>query len=126
MHIDHVAVWARDLETMRAFYTAVLGGTSGQRYENRTTGFRSYFVTLDEGARLELMHRPGLDSSSNDIVRGWAHIAIALGSRDAVDATVAELGRRGVTIAASPRVTGDGYYEAVVLDPEGNRIELTA
>jgi lactoylglutathione lyase len=126
MRIDHVAVWARDLEAMRAFYTAVLGGVSGQRYENPATGFVSYFISLGEGIRLELMHRPGLGPASTEVVPGWAHIALALGSRDAVDAMVAELGRRGVTIAASPRITGDGYYEAVVLDPEGNRIELTA
>jgi lactoylglutathione lyase len=32
----------------------------------------------------------------------------------------------GVAVLDGPRRTGDGYYESVVLDPEGNRIEITA
>jgi lactoylglutathione lyase len=124
MIIEHVAVWARGLESMRAFYEA-LGGLSGDLYENPVTGFRSYFVSFGEGARLELMHRPAMGAAPTDAPAGYAHIALALGSRDAVDATVSALRRRGGPIESDPRVTGDGYYEAVVLDPEGNRVELT-
>ena len=126
MTIEHVAVWVRDLEPMRAFYTEALGGVSGELYDNPATGFKSYFVSLGEGARLELMYRPGLRPSPTDIAAGYAHIALALGSRDAVDAAVAALRHRGVPIESEPRVTGDGYYEAVILDPERNRVELTA
>jgi lactoylglutathione lyase len=125
MIIEHVAVWVCDLEPMRAFYTEALGGVSGDLYENPATGLRSYFVSLGEGARLELMHRPALLPSPPDSCSGYAHIAVALGSRAAVDAAVAALRRRGVPIESEPRVTGDGYYEAVILDPEGNRVELT-
>jgi lactoylglutathione lyase len=110
---------------MRAFYTEALGGVSGDLYENPATGFRSYFVSFGEGARLELMHRPAPLPSPPEGSAGYAHIALALGSRDAVDATVAALRRRGVPIESDPRVTGDRYYEAVVLDPERNRVELT-
>ncbi len=123
--VDHVAVWVHDLEPMRAFYTEEFGGVSGDLYENPTTGFRSYFVSLGEGARLELMYRPGLRPSPTGAAAGYAHIALALGSRDAVDAAVAALRLRGVPIESEPRVTGDGYYEAGILDPEGNRVELT-
>ena len=125
MIVEHVAIWVRDLEPMRAFYTEALGGTNGDLYENPATGLRSYFVSLGAGARLELMYRPAPGPSPSDAVAGYAHIALALGSRDAVDATVAALRRRGVPIESEPRVTGDGYYEAVVLDPERNRVELT-
>lgn len=125
VRIDHVAVWVRDLEAMRAFYTEALGGASSERYQNPVTGFKSYFVSLGEGARLELMYRPGLLPSPADAAAGYAHIALALGSRDAVDGAVAALRRRGVPIDAESRVTGDGYYEAVILDPERNRVELT-
>jgi lactoylglutathione lyase len=125
MNVDHIALWVRDLEPMRAFYTEALGGVSGDLYENPVTGFRSYFVSLGEGARLELMYRPALRPSPTDAAAGYAHIALALGSRDAVDAAVVALRQRGVPIASEPRVTGDGYYEAVVLDPERNRVELT-
>ena len=125
MIVEHVAIWVRDLEPMRTFYTEALGGVCGHLYENPANGFRSYFVSLGEGARLELMYRPALGPSPTDAAAGFAHIPLALGSRDAVDATVAALRRRGVPIESEPRVTGDGYYEAVVLDPEGNRVELT-
>jgi lactoylglutathione lyase len=125
MNVEHVAVWVRDLEAMRAFYTEALGGVSGDLYENPATGFRSYFVSLGEGARLELMYRPAPRPSPNEAAAGYAHIALALGSRETVDATVAALRRRGVPIESEPRVTGDGYYEAVILDPERNRVELT-
>jgi lactoylglutathione lyase len=126
MIIEHVAIWVHALEPMRAFYTGALGGVSGDLYENPATGFRSYFVSFGEGARLELMHRPAPLPSQPDAVAGYAHIALALGGRDAVDAAVAALRGRGVPIESEPRVTGDGYYEAVVLDPERNRVELTA
>ena len=54
-----------------------------------------------------------------------AHIAIAVGSRDAVDRLVERMRTDGITIASEPRLTGDGYYEAVVIDSEGNLIEIT-
>jgi lactoylglutathione lyase len=125
MIIDHVAVWVRDLDRMRAFYTEALGGAAGDLYENPATGFKSYFVSLGDGARLELMFVPGLSLSPAEPAAGLAHVALALGSRDAVDVAVAALRRRGVPIESEPRATGDGYYEAVILDPERNRVELT-
>lgn len=122
--ITHVAIWVHDLEVMRGFYTNVLGGVSGPLYRNPATGFSSYFVAFGEGARLELMHRAGSEPSAL-APGGYGHVALALGSRAAVDETVADLRGGGVTIESEPRVTGDGYYEAVVLDPERNRVELT-
>lgn len=110
---------------MLRFYTEALGGVSGELYDNPATGFKSYFVSLGEGARLELMYRPGLGPPPAGVTAGYAHMALALGSRAAVDAAVVALRQRGVPIESEPRVTGDGYYEAVVLDPERNRIELT-
>lgn len=122
--IEHVAIWVSDLESMRSFYSEAFGATSGARYENPATGFTSYFVSLGRGPRLELMHLPGL-APRPTAATGFAHIALALGGRAAVDTMVATWRRRGMVVESSPRVTGDGYYEAVVLDPEGNRIELT-
>lgn len=121
--IEHVAIWVQDLEGLRAFYAGTLGGVSGRLYENRVTGFRSYFISLGDGPRLELMHQPGRPSSAP--TGGCAHIALALGSRAAVDEAVATLRHQGVVVESDPRMTGDGYYEAVILDPERNRIELT-
>lgn len=123
--IEHIGLWVRNLEIMRAFYADTLGGASGPLYENPTTGFTSYFIAFGEGARLELMHRPGFEPSPTPVLN-YGHIALALDSRVAVDDAVAELRRQGVPVESGPRVTGDGYYEAVVLDPEHNRVELTS
>ena len=126
MRLEHVAVWVADLERMRAFYVDVLGGHAGQRYHNTTTGFSSYFISFGEGSRIELMQRPGVGGNGNGVRLGYSHVALSLGSREAVDNHTAALRGRGVPVDSEPRLTGDGYYEAVILDPEGNRIELVA
>lgn len=127
LRIEHVALWARDLERMRAFYVEALGGRCGPMYENPRTGLRSYFVCFGDGARVELMSRPDVVVSGPSENRaGWAHVAFRVGSRDAVDRLVSDLETRGVAVVGRPRTTGDGYYEAVVEDPEGNPVELTA
>jgi len=126
LRIHHVALWVADLEGMRQFYVEALGGTSGPRYENPRTGFRSYFVALAD-CRLELMWQPGRGKSQPQADgTGFAHVALSAGSRAAVDACIAELRKLGVVVAGEPRVTGDGYYEAVIEDPEGNRVEIVA
>ena len=125
MRVEHVALWAVDLESVCAFYVEHLGATAGEPYVNEAKGFRSRFLSWDDGARLEVMHRvdlePGRDGSA-----GWAHVALSLGSEQAVDDAAARLAAAGVPVVDGPRRTGDGYYECVVLDPEGNRVELTA
>jgi lactoylglutathione lyase len=125
MRIEHVALWTDDLDGLRAFYEGPLGGRAGRRYER--AGFASYFLEFEGGARLELMQMPGIaprDRSLQDA--GWIHVAFTVGSRADVDRFTAELEAAGVPVVDGPRETGDGYYESVVLDPDGNRIELTA
>jgi lactoylglutathione lyase len=123
--LHHVGLWVRDLELMREFYLAVLGGSSGSLYENPRTGFRSYFISFDEGCQVELMFQPSRAAATLAAEGlGYAHIAVALGSPGAVEETVERLRGQGVQVVGGPRTTGDGYYEAVVEDPEGNRIEF--
>jgi lactoylglutathione lyase len=125
MTIEHVAVWVHDLERMRVFYETWFSATASAKYENPAKGFASYFLAFDGGARLEIMHRAVADSDARAAF-GYAHIAIGLGSREAVDELAATMAAEGVVVESGPRVTGDGSYEAVVLDPEGNRIEIVA
>jgi len=116
--IDHVAAWVTDLQRACAFYERWFQAKPGPMYSSTRRKFKSSFLTLGRGARLELMVSPG------ESVRP-AHVAFSLGSREAVDHLVEQMRTEGVPIAGEPRQTGDGYYEAVVLDSEGNLIEIT-
>ena len=126
MKIGHIALCVRDLEAMRTFYCNWFGGVAGGLYHNPRTGLRTYFLTFDGGARLELMQMPDALPHGGGPREGWAHLSFSLGSREAVDAATGRLRAAGCTGASGPRVTGDGYYESCILDPEGNRVELVA
>jgi lactoylglutathione lyase len=125
LRLHHVALWVDDLERMRDFFVTTLGGTSGPLYENPRKGFRSYFISFSDGPRIELMHQDGRNGVGGGVGGlGYAHVALSVDGRAAVDEGVALLRSRGVRVVSEPRVTGDGYYEAVLEDPEGNRIEF--
>ncbi len=125
IQIDHTALYVSDLEGMRSFYERYFGAQANDRYHNPKTGLTTYFLTLGEGSRLELMTCPGLRHDDRQPPQaGYAHLALSLGSRDAVDRLTARLLGDGFEVLSYPRVTGDGYYESCVLDPEGNRLEL--
>jgi lactoylglutathione lyase len=126
MRIEHVAIWTRDLERLRSFYETYFHASAGPRYVNERKHFSSYFLRFAEGARLELMTRPDLgDGSADGPPVGYAHLAVSVGSPEAVDALAERLRREGHPVVDGPRWTGDGYYECVVVDPEGNRVEIT-
>lgn len=126
MRIEHVAIWVNDLEKIKNFYLTYFDCTSGARYENPVKGFSSYFIRFDGGARIELMNSKDMESQHREVLSGWTHIAVEVGNASDVDVLTARMEQDGYVVAGYPRVTGDGYYESVVLDPEGNRIELVA
>lgn len=126
LRIEHVAIWTNDLEALKTFYCEVMGGKSGPMYHNSGTGFMSYFVSIGDGARIELMTKPRLSDSPDGAAVGYAHLAFALDDEDAVDNMLKVLEMKGVKVVGAPRMTGDGYYECIVTDPDGNRIELVA
>lgn len=116
MMIEHAALYTLDLERARAFYETYFDGTAGKLYHNPETGLQTYFISFADGARLELMTRPELEEGERSRRwTGWTHLAFKAGTRENVDALTERL-----------RVTGDGYYESCVLDPDGNTIEIVA
>lgn len=127
--LEHVAIWTADIDRLTGFYARYFGATPGARYVNASRGFESRFLSFDGGARLELMRSARLSSVAQEPGaqrHGLTHIAISVGSEARVDVLAGELQADGYTLLDGPRRTGDGYYEAVVLDPDGNRVEVTA
>lgn len=126
MHIEHIAIWADDLEAIKNFYCRYFGATAGAMYFNPKKNFRSYFLTFTSGARLEVMSSPAIAPGEHrGMTAGYAHLAMSAGSAEAVNALTERLRADGFVVAGEPRTTGDGYYESVILDPEGNHIEIT-
>ena len=127
MQLTHIALYVRDLEGMKDFYVRYFNAQANQKYHNPKTGLQTYFLSFGSGARLELMTRPDLvEQEQSALAYGYIHIAFQLGSREAVDALTGMLAQAGCPILSGPRVTGDGYYEVSLQDPEGNLLELVA
>jgi lactoylglutathione lyase len=129
MKIEHIALWTRNLEEMKDFYVEFFQGEANEKYVNPKTGFESYFITFDAGARLEIMRKAGIPENRNDVdeqYTGYIHLAIATESRARVDELTERLRVRGYRVVSEARETGDGYYESCVLDPDENRIEIIA
>lgn len=128
MKIEHIAIWVKDLEKMKAFYEIYFGGKANEKYRNEKKGFESYFISFDSGARLELMQMLQIPDSKNDIYEqfiGLIHLAISVDSVEDVNTLTEKLRNDAYEIVGEPRWTGDGYYESVIFDPEYNRIEIT-
>ncbi|ASW73523.1 hypothetical protein IQ37_11125 [Chryseobacterium piperi] len=129
MKIEHIALWCHNLKLMQRFYIDYFEMVSNEKYENPAKGFASYFLSFKENSfvRLELMHRPDIMDNDNTrgMIMGYAHLAISVGSKEKVDALTSRLRHDGFHIIGEPRTTGDGYYESIVGDPEGNWIEIT-
>jgi len=127
LKIDHIGLWTADLERLKDFYQKYFKTRSGEKYHNPNKDFKSYFLIFSDGSRLEIMTKPGLlKAGPKDECLGYVHLAIKLGSKSAVDQLTDLLKRDGVEIFSEPRTTGDGYYESVIIDPDGNLVELVA
>ena len=126
MRIEHVAMYVNSLKEARDFFVRYFGAVSNEGYHNKKTDFRSYFLTFEDGARLELMNRPGMEDPEKTGARtGYIHLAFSAGSREAVDALTYRLRADGYEFLSGPRVSVDGYFDSCVLGPEGNQIEIT-
>ena len=126
MRIEHIAMYVNDLEAARDFFVKYLDGQSNNGYHNQKTGFRSYFISFDDGTRLEIMTKPEITDHDKPLNRtGYAHIAFSVGNKEKVDELTEKLRSAGYEVVSDPRTTGDGYYESCVVAIEGNQIEIT-
>lgn len=125
MKINHIAMYVNNLERTRNFYEKYFNATSNEKYHNKKTDLETYFLTFDDNSRLEIMTRPEIVESKKFMCSsGYSHIAISVGSKEKVDTLTAQLKEDGFRVISMPRVTGDGYYESIVLDYENNQIEI--
>lgn len=126
MRIEHIALYVNDIEDARQFFVKYFGATSNDGYHNLQTDFRSYFLSFEKGARLEIMNKPNMSDLPKEINRtGYTHIAFSVGSKETVDTLTAELKADGYEVISGPRTTGDGYYESCIIALEDNQIEIT-
>ena len=126
MKLEHVALWVKDLEGAKDFFIKYFGAFPNEGHHNEKTGFRSYFLSFDDGARLEIMSSPLFEESEKSVYRSaYAHVAISLGSKEAVDELSERFKADGFKILSGPRTTGDGYYESAIIGFEGNVVEIT-
>lgn len=126
MRINHLALWVNNIECMKDYYVKFFQGKAGEKYTNEKKGFSSYFISFDSGARLEIMSKKDVHfNEPNEYTKGYAHIAISVGSKEKVDTLTEKIRYAGYEVTSETRTTGDGYYESCVVDPEGNLIEIT-
>lgn len=126
MRIEHVAMYVNDLEGTKEFFIKYFHAVSNKKYHNQVTGFSSYFLSFDSGARLEIMKKPVMEDEKKTLTRtGYIHLAFSLGSKEAVDKLTGILKADGYEVLSGPRTTGDGYYESCIVGIEGNQIEIT-
>ena len=126
MKIEHIAMYVQDLEKTRDFFVKYFAAKSNAMYHNTNTDFKSYFLSFDDGARLEIMQKPGVEAQTENQMRtGFIHMAISVGSKEQVDKLTETLKQDGYMVTSGPRTTGDGYYESCVVAVEGNLIEIT-
>jgi lactoylglutathione lyase len=125
MTVSHIAIWTLDIEKSKSFYCGWFGAKAGSLYANDTTGFKSYFLDFGDSCKLELMSTPELVDMDPKRVFGLAHFAIATGSAEKVDSLTKALRDQEFEVISEPRTTGDGYYESVIADPDGNFVEIT-
>ena len=126
MRIEHIAMYVNDLDAARDFFIRYFNAKSNEGYHNKTTDFRSFFLSFDDGTRLEIMNKPIMQDSEKALARtGYVHIAFSLGGKAAVDTLTELLNHDGYDVISGPRTTGDGYYESCIIGIEGNQIEIT-
>ncbi len=129
MKIEHIAIWTHQLEVLKNYYMEWFLGIPGPKYTNRLKNYESYFLRFQGETRIEIMQRPDIPANLNDSLiqqyTGFIHLAFEAESVEAVSDLAEKMKSAGLPILDGPRRTGDGYFEFVTADPDGNRIEVT-
>lgn len=127
MKINHLAIYTKDLEKSKEFYEKYFNAKSNEKYHNPKTGLQTYFLSFpDSDVRLEIMTRPELSEREDKVMNcGFIHVAFSVGNKENVDSLTKRLVEDGFECLSGPRTTGDGYYESVVVDLDGNLLEIT-
>ena len=126
MKIEHIAMYVNNLENAKNFFVKYFGAKANKLYHNKSTNFKSYFLSFDDGARLEIMTKPIMEDTEKTVNRtGYIHISFGVGSKEKVDVLTKQLKNAGYEVISGPRTTGDGYYESCIMALEGNQIEIT-
>lgn len=126
MKIEHIAMYVNNLENAKNFFVKYFGAKANKLYHNKSTNFKSYFLSFDDGARLEIMTKPIMEDTKKTVNRtGYIHISFSVGSKEKVDVLTKQLKNAGYEVISGPRTTGDGYYESCIMALEGNQIEIT-
>ncbi|RDU22642.1 VOC family protein [Anaerosacchariphilus polymeriproducens] len=127
MQVNHIALYVNDLEAMKDFYIKYFGASANSKYHNVKTGLQTYFLSFEDGTRIEIMNKPNVTQKEGTLERcGYIHVAFSVGNQEKVDELTETLKDDGYQVISGPRTTGDGYYESCILDPEQNMIEIVA
>lgn len=119
-------MYVNNLENAKNFFVKYFGAKANELYHNKSTNFKSYFLSFDDGVRLEIMAKPIMEDTEKTVNRtGYIHIALSVGSKEKVDVLTKQLKNAGYEVISGPRTTGDGYYESCIMALEGNQIEIT-
>ena len=128
MTIDHLAIFTPCIEKLISYYTRYFDAVPGSFYINEKKKFRSCFLSFESGARIEIMEMEGIPDNANDTLvkqhKGLVHLAFGAENPGRVNDLARQLEQDGYRIIDGPRITGDGYYEFVTFDPDGNRLEV--
>lgn len=126
MRIEHIAMYVNDLEKTKEFFIKYFNAIPNKGYHNQKTDFRSYFLSFDNGARLEIMNKSQMEDAEKTLTRtGLIHVAFSVGSKEGVNELTEKIRKDGYSVISGPRTTGDGYYESCIIGIEGNQIEIT-
>ena len=126
MTIEHIAIFTGNAERLRIFYEKYFGGKSGPKYFNIETGLKSYTLTFEGNAKLEIMQKPDINTDRPEACRGFSHLSFKVGSIEKVNELTTLIKKSGYGVRNYPRETDDGVYESCIYDPDGNEVEIMA